>query len=572
MVVKSYQASFVRGELSPDMQARDDIATYANGAAKLNNCYAMHQGGLKRREGLEFIDFTSALRKEIEFTFNTEQDYLLVFTAGKMTVYKDDELVATVTGGTMGNLTGDMLEALDSTQSADTLILFHENLKTLRITRHSHTDWNVDELPITNIPDYDFGSGEEPVISASRGWPVSGTFGYGRFWLGGLKSRPQTILGSKSGLYFDFDEGTGLDSDAINVTLDSGQVNAIQHIIYGSTLQIFTSGGEWYIKGSLDDAITPSKIADQLHKGTSEGSTPTKPVSLGGNPVFIQKGGQAALQFVYNDNGVESSYTAPNISVFAPQLVKNPVRMAVRRPTAKIPSSILYAVNEDGTVSILNLLDQEQLVAWTEWTTDGEFQDVAVVNDDVYFSVKRVIGGQTLYTIEKLNAGFKVDCGIKKESESPTQSWTGLNFLNNQEVTVFGDNNVLLPATVSGGGLMTNEAVSELEIGLPFHALSYTLPVSVIIQGQNYQGDGKSLVYVKIKMRNSRGVVVKTKRKTYRTKWRKLGANAINTPVQPYTGWKTFYLAEVGADAQVTITQDDPLEWEILAIKIGVSV
>lgn len=554
------------------MDARDDIPTYANAAAKLTNVYVLHQGGLTRREGLEWVAFTVSQRKEIEFTFNTEQDYLLVFTPGKMTVYKDDVFQVAVTTSPMTDITGDMLATMNYTQSADTLLLFHGDLKTLRITRTSHTTWNVDYAPFTNIPDFDFGAGAEPVISASRGYPVSGVFAKGRFWMAGLQSRPQTFLGSKSGLYYDFDEGTGLDNEAINVTLDSGEVNAIQHIILGHNILIFTSGGEWYIQPALGDAITPSKIADQLIQGTSEGSTLARPVSVGGNPVFIQKGGAAALQFVFSGNGLDASYTAPNISIFSPHLIKNPVRMAVRRPTPKIPASILYAVNEDGTVSILNLLDQEQLVAWAEWTTDGEFQDVAIVNDEVYFSVKRVIGGQTLYTIEKLNANLRLDCAKTASNASPTQSWMGFSYLNNQEVYVFGDDYTLLPATVSGGGLMSNEAVKSLEVGFPFLAELTILPVSIIVQGQNFQGDVKRLVYVLLKMLNSRGIVVKTLKKTYRSTWRKFGPAAINVPVKLHTGWKKYTVSGVGRDGQVNITQEDPLEWTITAVKVGVAV
>jgi hypothetical protein len=253
MLVKTHQTGFSSGELSPEMFDREDLPSYEKGAAAIRNAYVLPQGGCKRREGLEFIDRITddAKERKISFEFNTEQIYLLVFTPGEMKVYKDDVLQAVVKGSPISNLTVAILNELNWTQSADTLILVHPDIQPIKITRSSHTAWTATLLTFTNIPTYDFGSGAEAVFSSTRGWPRSIAFLGSRTWLGGLKSRPQTILASKVGDFFDLNNGTGLDDEGINVTIDDDRVNAIQNIFPGHTLQIFTTGGEFYIQGGF---------------------------------------------------------------------------------------------------------------------------------------------------------------------------------------------------------------------------------------------------------------------------------------------------------------------------------
>ena len=98
---------------------------------------------------------------------------------------------------------------------------------------------------------------EEPVWSAAHGYPNTVTFHESRLWMGNSTSRPQTLWGSVIGEFFNFDRGVGGDDESIDITLDTDQVNAIYHIVSGRHLQVFTSGGEFYIPES---PIKPSAV------------------------------------------------------------------------------------------------------------------------------------------------------------------------------------------------------------------------------------------------------------------------------------------------------------------------
>lgn len=585
MAIRKHQAAFVSGELTPYLHARENKEIYEQGLKEARNVYITPQGGAIRREGLAMIarlpnDVRGRL---VSFEFNTEQVYLTCFTPGRMDVFRGENRVATIADASVSGITASVLESMNWTQSADTLIVVHEDLSPLRITRTSHTAWAVSSATFSNIPTHDFGAGAEAVMSVTRGWPRSAAFKYGRLWLGGVKSRPQSIFGSKSGDFFNLNVGTGLDSDAIYITIDDDRVNAIRNLFPGRVLQIFTKGGEFYIQGELDDPITPGKIAQQLKKGTFHGSGAARPESVDGSTVFVEESGHAVRQFVYADN--EKSYNATNLSLLSPHLVRNPQRMAVRRATDVYPSDYLYLVNADGTMAVLNVLRNEGLLAWALFETDGRFEDVAVVGQDVYVIVQRSINGAHMRFIEKLDVTHKLDCSVKVLSSatplgvpgvvvnSARTEWHGFDHLEGAEVKVLGDDYVLEDTVVTGGAVISSEAVRVMEAGLPFLARVALLPPAIVIAGQSWAGDYKRLVWVRPHLLESRGVVIRLGGgKVFKPSWRQFGEAVLDRPAELFTGFKEVYLEGHEREPEVIITQEDPLEFHLLGVALGIGV
>jgi hypothetical protein len=585
MRVVSVQNAFVSGELSPNMYGRTNLESYQKSGAQLRNVYVTPQGGCPRREGLQYVDQTTnnAKNRLVSFEFNTEQVYLISYTPAEMKVYKNDQLVATVKTGPIANITAKILDEMNYTQSADTLILAHEDLQTANISRTSDTVWTAANVAFTNIPQYNYGAGNEAVFSVTRGWPRSVAFKFGRLWLGGLKSRPQTILASKTGDFFNLNVGTALDEDAINVTIDDDRVNAIINMFPGRTLQLFTKGGEFTIQAALTDPVTPGKIAEQLKKATLHGCNRTRPVSVDGSTIFVEGSGQVVRQFTYND--VEQSYNSPNISLLSSHLIRKPVRMDVRRATEAFPADYVYLVNSDGTMAVLNILRDEQLLAWSLFETDGRFEDVCVVGNDVYVTVQRNINGNLVRYIEKFNNSNLTDASKRQTVQvysngmlgqtisEPTTAWAGFGHLEGEEIKVLGDRFVLDNEVVTNGGIVSSESVLELEVGLNFKALVETLPAELIIGGQSKMGDYKRMVYANLRLLNSRGVIVKQKNgQVYKPVFRQFGESVLDKPVELFTGWKKVYLGGIDRDSQVIITQEDPLEFNLLALSIGLGV
>jgi hypothetical protein len=143
--------------------------------------------------------------------------------------------------------------------------------------------------------DWELETGYEDVWSATKGWPRSVTFHQGRLFFGGSKSRPSTIWGSKVGLFFDFEAVEGLDDDAVEATLDTNTFNAIVDIISGRDLQVFTTGGEFYVPQEGLTPITPTDffLSSTSRNGCKEG---VRVKQLESGILFIQRQGKLYLR------------------------------------------------------------------------------------------------------------------------------------------------------------------------------------------------------------------------------------------------------------------------------------
>lgn len=764
--IRTVKTSFVSGELSQQVFGRTDKDFYFNGADKLRNVYVDPLGGVYKREGMRFIDSTYQGGKVrlVEFTFNTEQTYLIAFSDKRMRVYKDDVLVADVTSAILDNVTESILSELKYAQSADTLILVQGSIKPIKIIRTSHTNWVVEYVSFEYIPtylfngvtvtepdasitfssltgvgvsvvstspvflpehvkqkiigktggifnitryvdaynvigdvmvefpgdlissstpsntmiltpgnwsgqdafddfygpegiltsitfsgllsnvvtvtcssnrpvgtpsDYFFGftryiravspqvgefrafssqgsedpyttnvirgeitqtftkssdtnalqydytewqleTGYEDVWSESRGYPKTCTFYQGRLWFGGSTSRPSTLWGSKSGLFFNFDIGGGNADDAIDVTIDDDKINAIVNIFPGRNLQVFTTGGEFYIPQTETDPIKPENI--MLQKSTSHGSSKVKPISVDGGTIFIESSGRVVREFIFNE--LERSYNAKSISLLSSQLIQSPVAMAIRQSRSENPADYVYVVNADGTVAVLSILRGEQLLAWSLFTTQGLVEDLAVVLREVYLVVKRFINGVEKRFIEKLDRNYYLDAGIISESEEATISHEVFLPLANQGVKVRADTFVLADNTVSSEGAIEIELdYKTIEVGLGFDVLIRLLPVDVNLGVKTLTGDWRRIVYAMIRTYKSRSFEVHCGRNIVRPVFRSLGSNLLDKPIDQYNGWKKVYLSGgITRDASIDIVQNEPVDFDLISIVIAVTV
>jgi len=165
MRINQYQSNFSVGEIDPLLRGRTDLQQYQNALEEATNVVVQPQGGISRRDGLEFIfNFGSTFTafKVIPFEFSVNDSYLLVFVVGRIYVFKNSirQYIGTVGYIAASDITAAMLDELEYTQAVDTLILCHEDLQTKRLVRNSDTSWTLENLPITNTPQYAYGLDE----------------------------------------------------------------------------------------------------------------------------------------------------------------------------------------------------------------------------------------------------------------------------------------------------------------------------------------------------------------------------------------------------------------------------
>ena len=237
----------------------------------------------------------------------------------------------------------------------------------------------------------------EAAFSNRRGWPVCVSFHQNRLIFGATKSVPNFIWMSKVGDYYNFNVGTGLDDEAIYLTLLSAQHHQICTMVSSDSLQIFTSVGEWAISNS---PLTPSNVSIKQH--TSIGSTATKylpPQQIESNTVFVSESGKDVREL--NLDRLSEHYTANDLCTFAKHLMNNPISVSYNQSTHQ-----LFVVMDDGYMAVLNRHTNRDISAWAKSTTDGKFQYVCVLNNQTYAIVKR---GDNNYSLEKFDVSYTKD-------------------------------------------------------------------------------------------------------------------------------------------------------------------
>lgn len=157
--IRTLQAAFSAGELDPELAARSDVERYYRGGSRMRNVIIRPTGGVRRRPGLRHvatIPDAAAGWNSVEFSFNTEQAYLLVFTASTVRVFRDDVLVATITNAPWSAA---QVVSIGWTQSADTLIVTHPDVQPHRLVRGgSHSSWTLSPIAFQNVPGFDYGA------------------------------------------------------------------------------------------------------------------------------------------------------------------------------------------------------------------------------------------------------------------------------------------------------------------------------------------------------------------------------------------------------------------------------
>jgi hypothetical protein len=211
---------------------------------------------------------------------------------------------------------------------------------------------------------------------ATVNYPGSVTLYQQRLLFGRTDTNPQTIFGSQTGNFQNFNTSRPLqDDDAIEFTLYSNQVNEIQWMTALRTLLIGSSGAEWEMtSGSNGGALTPTSV-NVISQG-NRGSEPLQPITIGNSLLFVARGGNTIRDYGYNFD--VDGYTGDELTVLASHLFE----MSEVRAWAyqRLPYSVIWCVTNDGKLYGLTYDKNQQVVGWHRHETLGAFESVASVS------------------------------------------------------------------------------------------------------------------------------------------------------------------------------------------------
>ena len=426
------------------------------------------------------------------------------------------------------------------------------------------------EVPFFDTDGIDAGDwnsehGYEEVWSSTRGYPRSVTFHEGRLYFGGTKSRPSTLYGSRVSDFFNFNPGEALADDGVEATLDTGTFNAIVDIFSGRNLQVFTTGAEFFVPQTLDEPITPSNliVKQQTAFGTKPG---IRLQNVDGSTLFIQRQGKSLQEFVFDDS--VQAYASAKISLLSSHLLKSPEEMAVRVSTSTDEGDRLLIVNgDDGSIACYTLLRSQNVIAPSEWTTDGEFINIGVDVDDIYVVVKRTINSADAYYVELFDDTVLLDSAKTGGAASSVT----MAHLNGESVKIIRDGVVEPDQTVPASPhtvTFATAATSSHQVGLNFTPEIKTLPVEPNLPSGSLKGFKKRIFEVNAELFETQALTINGKLVPFRN----FGASVLDSSVEEFTGIKTQNgILGYTYEGQVTIGQTVPLKMTLLGIDYKVS-
>jgi len=428
----------------------------------------------------------------------------------------------------------------------------------------------ITEFPFFNTSaiangNWELEAGYEAVWSATKGYPRSVTFHEGRLYFGGSKTRPSTIWGSKVGLFFDFDPTEGLDDDAVEATLDTNTFNAITDITAGRDLQVFTTGGEFYCPQEGLQPITPDNffVKSTTRNGSQEG---IRVQQLESGTLFVQRQGKSLNEFAFTDT--QLTYVTSKISLLSGHLLRNPRRMALRRSVATDENDLLLIANAtDGSIAAFSLLRAQNVIAPSEFTTDGEFIDVGVDLTTIYAVVKRTVNSATVFYVERFDDTLTTDSAVTGGAGASAS----VSHLVAKSVDIILDGAVQANQTVPNGGTVTfsRAAASSYQIGLDYAVKVVTMPADLKISAGTRLGFKKRIVEVNVFVKDTQHLKINGTDVPFRAFD---DPNVLDEEVPEFTGTKTLPgILGYSDEGKITIEQDIPLKMILLGLEYKIS-
>lgn len=404
----------------------------------------------------------------------------------------------------------------------------------------------------------------EPLYSVVRGYPACVSGHQNRLVFGGGKNAVDRISMSKTDAPWNFDVGTGLDDESIQIAVSFDRVPIIRHMISDKHFQIFTSEGEFYAPfGIGNKPLTPTTISiiPQSRYGTAVG---LPPVSFDGSTLFITKTRKSLRELVFGNNDV--GYSAPNISFQAAHLLIEPRRMESLMEDGEQQEAVSYIVNDDGSLATFSFVRKEQIAAWSLWTTEGTIENACVVDRSLFVICRRTIDETEVVTLEKMDHDALLDCSMTATGAS-SASWPGFTHLAGQEVDVVVDETGYIgKRTVSAGGVITLDMpATSVHAGFLFEPTARTLPPEVALPDGPTMGEPRRVVSVTFQLHES--VSVKLNGGVYVM----TAAEDDLTSAPPLKNQKvTMYALGWGNSGQVTFSAPHPVPFTLLSMSVEI--
>jgi hypothetical protein len=432
----------------------------------------------------------------------------------------------------------------------------------------SFIDENITADIAKTPPDFD-----NPFVGANNYPSAAGYYSERRYFAGTL-NKPQNAWATKTGTESNLSTSfPSKDDDALSFRIRGRQLNIIRHIVPLNSLLFLTSGMEWRMN---EDGTTPSSVGGKPQSYI--GANYATPLVINNTVVFAAERGGHLFELGYSNEA--GGYFPGDLCLRAPHLFNG--FDIVDLAYAKAPYPIVWAISTSGKLLGLTYVPEQQIGAFHQHTTDGEFESICVIpegdEDAVYVSVKRTINGNTVRYIERMHTraftdgkdAFYVDSGLTYQGAATT-TISGLAHLEGKTVNILADGGVHPQRVVVGGSITLERAASTIHVGLPYTAQIQTLPLALNIAGYG-SGRQKNINEVFIRVYRSSGMFAGRSFDSLTEAKQPNGTPQLLPPALRSDEIQIVVKGAWNPDGQLCIQQTDPLPMTICSLSMEVSV
>lgn len=335
-------------------------------------------------------------------------------------------------------------------------------------------------------------------FSAEYGYPAAVALFERRLWIGGSDRDPQTLWGSRTNRYEDF-EFISADADSgVGWTFATNRKNTVQWMAGEEVLLVGTRGGEVAVySNSPDEAITPDNIKVKPRSAFGSAAN-VSPVAVDSALLMVHRSGTRMHELVYDIN--TEKYAGPDLTALSDDIILDRAKSLSYQPA---PFRQVWAHTTGGRLVALTYVRDEEVLGWAEFpigsavgTADGIVESQCVIphpdgdQDQVWMIVKRTLAGSTRRFIEYLERPFEngdavadaffVDSGATYDDAAASTIY-GLLHLKGQVVSVLADGVAALGTVTSVGSLNASNcdpsfvSASKWQVGFSYNAQLETM-------------------------------------------------------------------------------------------------
>jgi hypothetical protein len=392
----------------------------------------------------------------------------------------------------------------------------------------------------------------------------------------GTINKPQNLWATRSGTESAMSYSLPTrDDDRISFRVAAREANTIRHIVPLTQLILLTSSAEWLVTSG--DVLTPSTV--NVRPQSYVGANNVQPVVINNTMIYGAARGGHARELAYNWQA--NGFVTGDLCLRSAHLFDG--LELVDMAYMKAPQPIVWAISSNGKLLGLTYVPDQQIGAWHQHDTQGEFESCAVVaeggEDFLYCVIKREIDGADVRYVERMASrqfsdpedAFFVDCGATYDGAAAT-TISGLDHLEGETVSILADGAVRAQQVVTGGEIELDIQASVVQVGLPITADLQTLPMTAQIDAAFGQGRQKNVNKVWLRVYESSGIFAGPALDKLREYKQRTG-EPYDTPPALRTDEIELSLTPTwSAGAQVYIRQTDPLPLTIVSMSLDVVI